>query len=253
MLRFGVILASSILMGCSTVPTTPNYLEKLDIASKDKAAIFIGEIHGTKETPELFYNMIEHQLRSHDKLAVGIELPEIAGRLDCGNLNGLDKDHYWIARPQDGRTSKSMANLVCKLKKLETNGLVEIVFFVGKNRPVNFEKLRAMKMIHALDKGTEKAFILVGNFHNERNEGSMVGQFIAAGYDVLTLTVSSPNTMAWVCTNQCGIQEFGSNFCKVDGQIPSLSLKIWGEVASDFRWDGCLNAPMLSASEPLNS
>ena len=81
--------------------------------------LYIGEIHGTKEIPELIHALVEFAIndQQQEKLAVILELPSTARDF---------KSYFWSGL--DGRSSVSMAALVSGLIKLEGEGYIELFF-----------------------------------------------------------------------------------------------------------------------------
>lgn len=89
----------------------------LPVLTQDRV-LFIGEVPGTQEFPELIADLAVNVVSAGQPLVVGLEVPF---------NERLDGDHwgpFWTRAPRfsDGRSSRSMAELVTSLADLRTAG-----------------------------------------------------------------------------------------------------------------------------------
>ncbi len=80
--------------------------------------LLIGEIHGTREFPELVAHLVTQVVSAGGSVVVGLEVPFNEP------LDGLDWGSFWTRdrRFADGRSSLAMAELVTTLAELRAEG-----------------------------------------------------------------------------------------------------------------------------------
>ena len=105
-----------------------------DVLGQDTGAIslpasgellVLGEVHGTKEIPAAFVELVDRMMERAKVVSVGLEMPADAGAAGCkheGSSRPLGA--FWTRRAQDGRSSQSMRKMVCSLKHRAAEGRV---------------------------------------------------------------------------------------------------------------------------------
>src|SRR5215470_19999405 len=123
-----VLWPSSMAFSQSEVhgPDAQKHATRADQPAKE--IILIGEVHGTKETPRLFSNLVTVAAREKDKrIGVGLELPISLQRLIDEAVRSQTKIDSFraqlVADPawqhiDDGRSSEAMLDLVCETLRL---------------------------------------------------------------------------------------------------------------------------------------
>lgn len=211
-------------------------------------ALVIGEIHGSREVPDLFLALVQDHIAKGKQPIVAVELPPSAGTLICPSLPTSNLPSFWRNAFQDGRTSIAMAELICALKTLAANGDLKLLFMDDENRPGSFDSDAAKRISMLLDGSSKQAFILTGNFHSRNAPESISGQLAKLGVDTTSVTVGAPKAALWVQMQgdaRGSEQSMTVNFCQAgpDSAIGFTQLE-------SRKWDYCLNFPEMTASPP---
>lgn len=97
-------------------------IQEIMIKIKDKKLVIFGEIHGTKEIPELLSEFFNEMVNEED-FNVCFEIPE-------DYKNNIRK--YFEEEPSDGKNSKEYFELIQNLRSLSKKHNREIgIFFVA--------------------------------------------------------------------------------------------------------------------------
>lgn len=121
--------------------------------------MFIGEVHGTVESPKLIRCLVERALpRAKEPVIVSLELPGMAR--DRGSL-------HWRA-VRDGRSSEAMWSLLEFLVEKEHQGSIRLHFQRGNPAPsdVDLDEYSGLALKELVKEGLVIAF--AGNFHSSR-------------------------------------------------------------------------------------
>jgi hypothetical protein len=83
---------------------------------KDIKIIILGEIHGTKQVPELFAKMVQSVADENSRTLVILEINQssqssIDRFVKSGDESVLQQDEFFYRKYQDGRSSKAMVKL----------------------------------------------------------------------------------------------------------------------------------------------
>ena len=211
-------------------------------------ALVLGELHGSREVPDLFLAMVQDYIAEGKQPIVAVELPPSAGMLDCPFVGADNLSPYWRNDYQDGRTSLAMAELICTLKPLAATGDLKLLFMDDEKRPGSFDSDAAKRIAMLLDGSAKHAFILTGNYHSRNAPESINGQLQSLGIKTTSVTVGAPKATLWVQMQgdaRGSEQAMTVNFCKSDpGSAVAFSL------LESPKWDYCLNMPEMTASPP---
>jgi hypothetical protein len=184
--------------------------------------ILIGEVHGTKETPLLFSNLVAVAAREKNKrIGVGLELPIVLQRLiDEAVKNNTRIDSFreqLLANPawqkiNDGRSSQAMLDLVCDTLKLAESRKVSLFFFDTQINDRN-ETMAQLIGQRVREQRYDVTFILTGNIHaNKASRHPRVTKIVPMGYRLeeqgfalYSYDVRYSEGEAWVCIPECGV------------------------------------------------
>lgn len=211
-------------------------------------ALVLGEIHGSREVPELFLVMVQDYVAEGKQPIVAVELPPSAGKLGCPFAHVDNMSLFWRNDYQDGRTSLAMAELICALRPLVATGDLKLLFMDDEKRPGSFDADAARRIAKLLEGTSKHAFILTGNFHSRNAPESISGQLQALGVKTTSVTVGAPKATLWVQMQgdvRGSEQPMTVNFCKTD-----LGSAVAFSPLESPKWDYCLNLPEMTASPP---
>ena len=193
----------------------------LDIPSLDADIVVFGEIHGNKETPEVFLAAICQYLESEDgEIRVALEFPseiQISLNAFLGSDGGSDAVQRFLSHPfwrrasQDGRSSIAMLNLIEALRKIgaSTRRLISVTAIDGKSiyRPIPYPDLSRDGVMAANITNLSRESIddvvlaLVGNAHAERSPRAETSFFTPAASliegELLTVLVLPESGDTW--------------------------------------------------------
>lgn len=214
-------------------------------AGQDPAVFIVGEVHGTKEVPEYFFELAEYMSSRHRGLAVGLEMPAEAVRSGC--TPAAAGSSFWT-HGRDGRSSEAMRSILCRLQALERAGRIRLFGFAGGPRAPAGDPY-TQPVADALS-GSGRALVLVGNVHARRAPGSLAQDLTDRGISVLSMTMSGTGS-AWACKREgCAAAPWSVDFCGVADNGPTFHTDRWTSPASSRLWDACLAFPSLTASPP---
>ena len=145
---------------------------------KMKKVILVGEIHGTKTTPELFGQIVSAVVDEKTKTLVILEInqtsqPSIDEFIKTGDEAALKKDPFFSRTYQDGRSSQAMVALLKKLVKLPNTTVLcmdpmdGILTMTGQQRDTGMANFINSKRI-----GYDHTLVLSGNIHSSTTIGT---------------------------------------------------------------------------------
>jgi hypothetical protein len=199
---------------------------KPDAQQTAKEIILIGELHGTKEAPRLFSNLVTVAAgEKNRRTGVGLELPILLQRLvDEAVKNNTKIDSFReqvLANPawqqiDDGRSSEAMLDLICDTLRLAESQKVSLFFFDTQN----IERDESMAQFigrRVREQGYDVTFILAGNIHaNKAPRHPRMTKIVPMGHrlEEQGFTVHSYDVRysageAWICSPDCGVRHLG--------------------------------------------
>jgi hypothetical protein len=146
---------------------------------EQKKLIVLGEIHGTKEVPDLFGKFISLVANKNKKILVALEITQSSQSAVNNFLKNRDEkelknDNFFSRKYQDGRSSEAMVDL---LKKLATFENITVLCMdpretinsqmTGQERDTIMAKFIANNI-----EQYEKTFVLAGNIHTSSAVGT---------------------------------------------------------------------------------
>ncbi|MCH1926783.1 hypothetical protein L9G74_18035 [Shewanella sp. C32] len=248
----GVAASTPLLsLACEPVPQlVMNTVQAKDIS-------LIGEYHGTKETPQAFYNLVCNVLEKapNKPLTVGFELTTVEGMAltDQASLdNWLAADDEWVA-PHDGRSSKAMYQLLQRMVQAkQTHPNLSIVLF---NVPTgDRDTFMANNIISAYH--GQKMLLLAGNFHTQlkqtdspdfANAPAPMGSYIFNQYPQQTASIvisyHGGTQWAWDFEEGKGVYSVGKSQLTKPHQARILNAAEAARTGYDMAWNiGEVNA-----------
>lgn len=179
-------------------------------------SVYLGEVHGTNQSPKLVECLVDATLASGVKpLVVSLELPSFARNTESLTWSGVD-----------GRTSKAMAELVEHLETLERAHRI-ILDFQVTGYEASDEVINREIGIHLKDLAAKSRVIaLGGNFHSQRRNVLQPSTHVRpagsyVGVAIKTVFVDSAGRgHAWFCSNTCG--KHATSNAVPDGHVGQL-------------------------------
>jgi hypothetical protein len=236
------------------------------------AAVLLGEMHGTNESPAFAADVVCLALQAGLPVTVGLEVPQeeearfaayLASLGTAGDRTTLLAGPFWRSTYQDGRRSQAMLSLVERLRHLRQSGAKVRVVLLDREGAAAQERDRTMAaQVKAALAGSPADFVvtLTGNVHNRVVRGTPwdkgyepMGFLLARnGAKVTALDVSHTGGSAWFCTSaqpsDCKVQTLRAR--AGPGESPAVSL---GGDAAPPEFHGTYNVGPLTASPPAAS
>lgn len=183
--------------------------------------LFFGEIHGTKESPEVFYNFVQHAVLGGKKVIVALEIPSTEQSLIDGYMHSHDSDEassrrsmlagrFWNSEKKlyDGRSSVAMLNLVVSLRKLAKDSGAN--FSVQCVDDKNDENIAARLREALALRPDWYVYMYSGNIHAMKKHAVFphihtIPSFFPKN-ETFTIDIRVNSGTAWTCfsSNECG-------------------------------------------------
>jgi hypothetical protein len=223
MFKVFVIIMVLISTGASAVTKLPcnDIPDGISQLFKSNNILLFGEMHGTKETPERFYDVVCNASQTGLKIKIGLEMPfsmtdELEKFSNFKSIKKLLKTEFWSSKQQSGRTSISMLTLLNSVNNLGLNNDNVSTFFFDHST-VKREQLMAQNIIEKIERDA-LMIILTGNIHSRITHGrpwdklaKNMGALIKEKHSTTTsIFMSYSGGNGWVCMPECGVHEFGS-------------------------------------------
>jgi hypothetical protein len=159
----------------------------IELIRKSKVVLF-GEIHGTSEFPDYFYNVSCSLSKQNIPLKIGVEIPissmdSVADYMnsDGGNVaeHKLLSTAHWSKAYQDGRTSVAMLRLLQNLRKLASENANVKVFVFDDESKSNRDYVMSQHVLLQLREDPNTIHLLLtGNIHSQTTQGVPQGRII---------------------------------------------------------------------------
>ncbi len=220
-LSLGLIL--SPYTGVSQESVCSASARSVEVPGGDADVVFFGEVHGNRESPEVFLAAVCRYLESEDgDVRVALELPtDVQKDLDRFMVSDGDSEAverlranlFW-QRPQvfqDGRSSAAMLDLVKALRQLgaSTRRLVSVTAFDGVVYPGHTRDAVMAANITSLSQeaNDDVVLVLTGDIHARRTPPAGMSDFIPAASlvegEILTILVLPESGDSWNCRATC--------------------------------------------------
>lgn len=236
-------------------------------SSPSSRFVLVGEVHGTRETPALFGELVCDAVSRGERVLVALEFPAQAapafatyfasdGGADAELL--LLSESGWLdqaGRFPDGRTSEAMLELVRRLRALrETGASLALATFQPQmtiDGPALYEGEMAANIGAAASAGDfTRILVLVGNIH------AMKAPWTSAGltYQPMAMHLPADETLSlfaalgdgevWNCSPECGVHASGG---WPGGDAQGVLI---GEAPMEG-YDGMISVGPVTASSPV--
>lgn len=221
-------------------------------AKSPRSIVLVGEIHGTREIPLLFANMVKVNVAAtKGRIGIGLELPAALQPIVDDAVrtpvprdvlrSRLLRDATWQSL-NDGRSSEAMVELVLDMAELARLPNVSLFFFDTQVNERNDTMARLISE-RVQQGGYELTLILTGNIHANKAPqfpphpqivpmGWKLGQ---RGFRVHSFNVRYGEGDAWICIPDCGIHHLEARTAITSSQSG---------------YDGTLYVGPISASPP---
>jgi hypothetical protein len=216
------INAAGAVPSCSPIPGADQIWSKAGVHW-----VFIGELHGSNETPAAFHDLVCDAIAQGKHVTVALERPSseqaaLDNILTAKDLAAAQKSLFqlpgWKQGGMDGRASQAMLRLLVSLRELHRlHSDLRAVAFDVPDTSVG-PGVREEAMAHALlslspTQPNDLVLILTGNLH--AMQASKRGYDLAAMYlprkEILSLEVTDRGGESWSesKTDGCGPQKGG--------------------------------------------
>lgn len=230
------------------------------------ATTVFGEIHGTREAPELFGDIVCNAAVGPRRVLVGLELPSSETGAVHAFLVGdhaLAGTEFWTQPFQSGRTSAAMLALLSELRRIiKSNPKVELFLFdIPHGADSRGRDARMADAILGKRASDRDAVVLLftGNLHARKARGvpwdpalePMAYHLVTRGLRLISLNMRNPKGTAWICksndASSCGPVKLG-------GEEPSpgaspRGIRLSGATSTDG-YDGVYIVSSVTASPP---
>lgn len=266
-----VMLAAGLLTHaypCLSQPSRFNTDAASEVAKRAQAGtlVVVGEIHGTKETPQFVGDIVE-ALPSDREWIVALELPrQLQPSLDRYLSSKVSRNEFaeqkeLKARSSFGMFTSSTMQLIDRLKIKIDSGSPGKVYFYDDLRAEPAKRDTAMaSYLLDLSKIHPRASIvaLTGNAHGDRgNKDSMASRLTSSNtFSVIVMATSGGEF--WGCSMREGQQACGaqrlpspSALCPADGRMALTTPDKQPKLEGRYSALACL--PSFTAAKPLQS
>jgi len=221
------LVATGLSMGANNQQAAAEAVELIRKAAADHRLILIGELHGTKQIPELLAELISVYSREGPVL-LGLEIPNSEQAAFARFLTSdgsasaqsiLLSGSFWqVADTQhDGRRSRDMVDLIKRVRDLRAKGLnIDILLYDNEPSQTSNSEVRdkamAGRIRDALATFPRGRFVvLAGNVHAMLERPSYapaemqtpMGAYLR-DLDPFAIDVSARDGEFWACMKQCG-------------------------------------------------
>ena len=222
--------------------------------------VVVGELHGTREIPEVFAHLVCGAGGTGRPVVVGLERNEVEQPMLDSYLasQGSETDRAALLNfdawqtGKDGRSSEGMLDLIEKLRRLKQSGRIAgVVAFQPNMRGSQAEREVAMaqRLMRASPSEATLVVALVGNVHAMKTKQTFgSNSFVPAAAHLprgstLTVDVRGNGGSAWNCSPECR-----AHYTPSRSPSTERSLVAAGEADERFDWILYLGAETTASS-----
>lgn len=227
--------------------------------------VVLGELHGTREMPQLVHELVRAYGAQGAPVHLGLELPAtenarlttyLASNGNAAARQALRTTSYWrtAGKPHDGRRNEDTLSLIEAVRVLRAQGRDVQVFGFDQELPPEMAgtgardaaMASALRAHHAILPSHGRLLVLTGNVHAMRTqpEGLPWPPMTALLLDLqpYAIRVDARSGEAWGCTQhrQCGARSLpaytGPSPLQKTGSDRSYDLQLWLPRFSVARW-----------------
>ncbi len=208
--NFLILSIAAALSGCEHLcPPLPGAEPLLQPGQ----VVLLGEIHGTRESPEFAGQIACNALKKELMVTIALELPQadqeqLDEYLDSDGSSEAKRKflglNFWSRDYQDGRASQSIFQLIESVRKLRKNKQRIDVVFLDVEGSGERDRIMADRLLEDVRSYPNNFFIaLTGNIHNIISEGSgRMGSHVVKELGkerVVSLKQNHSGGSAWLC------------------------------------------------------
>lgn len=235
-------------------------------AEPETRFVFVGETHGTAETPAAFAELV-CEASATRPVVVALELPEqLQPALDAWLVsdgsesarNRLIAPGWWDASRADGRSSRAMLDMLDRLRRLKAQGrdLTLRAYQPDQQRPDGFDQsyyeheMAGLLIQAAYARPEALVLALGGSLHARKSFSERHGFVFAAGHigakHIRSVRVGYQGGRTWACFGEapCGDSNLGPG--STDPALRGVKL----EPTDGGAYDGVLLVGPTTASPP---
>ncbi len=183
--------------------------------------LFVGEIHGTVQSPAVFLELIKEYVQAGQAIVIGLEIPRseepaINDFLEAGDARSekeMLSGKFWNPQIEsyDGRASQAMLDLLRGVRQLKSEHKSRRIYVIGFSSKSDEEAAAYIKSV--LDQFKDACFLsLSGNVHAmkqpfwlNKNLKPMPVYFPADETFTINIVPRSGNTWSCYALGKCGI------------------------------------------------
>ncbi|CAN5429383.1 hypothetical protein BH09PSE1_BH09PSE1_20770 [soil metagenome] len=231
--------------------------------------VFVGETHGTTETPAAFAELV-CEASATRPVVIAVEIPEtLQAELDAwmasdGGASARDRllgQAWWAVERADGRSSAAMLAMLERVRLLKAEGrdLTLRGYQPARQRPPGFDQsyyennMAGLLIEAAYARPDALVLALGGSLHARKTFSERHGFFFAAGHlgvrNIRSVRTAYQGGRTWACFGEsaCGDSDMGRG--DTDAALRGVVL---GPV-DDGAYDGLLAVGPTTASGPARS
>lgn len=191
--------------------------------------ILLGEIHGNRQSPAAFSDIICHAIKADLKVKVGFEFPERYTDAFDSFTREPDSDKalqdlmglsFWHSESQDGKRSAAMLELMQQIRRwrLDEGANISMFSFDSNGESEGVSRDEAMARHVEEQAGNRRVtLVLTGNYHSRTNPPQedddwtkRMGHYLAdSGLDVISVNAMIKGGSTWLCRGpnpeDCGV------------------------------------------------
>jgi len=227
--------------------------------------IFIGELHGTNESPRFVEGVVCSLLRQGKPVTLALEMSSdlqadldralVANDIEATRI--VEQMSYWGAAMQDGKRSVAYHHLLLETIRWKKGGddlaLLAVDAPSSSNASTRGEMIASKIRVAALDRPRATIIVFTGNLQARKTKGTpWNANFIPAAallgdLDLVSLNMTYRAGSAWNCGRDgCGVHTVSKIAPTGNATIPKIVLS-----PTDPNFDGEYYLGEVTASPPL--
>lgn len=243
----GLLLAAGLFCGsaCAGETAIDEAAKRIQINAGSHRLVVLGEMHGTREIPDLVEHLAE-DYSSEGPLLVALEVTRDEHAMLASYMDSLDdvlraemrKRAAWDVTPEknDGRRTEDVLDLISALRSMRAAGrdIAILPYDLAKDSYKDGEDRDRQMAMHlrrayeALPRG--RLLVLTGNVHAMlMKKGSSIEQKLQtpmasylADLDPYSVNISALAGSIWACASSCGEMQVRNGYIK-EGPMPGDS------------------------------
>ena len=264
-MRSAVLAMTLLCSAAIAAPARDETATQIMRHAGDARLIVLGELHGTREMPQLIQELVQAYVAQGTPLHLGLELPAtenarlatyLSSNGDAAARQAVRTTSYWrtAGKPHDGRRNEDTLSLIEAVRVLRAQGHDVQVFGFDQVLPAaqagtgarDAAMAEALRAHHATLPSDGRLLVLTGNVHAMRTQPEglpwppMTALLLAL--QPYAVRVDARSGEAWACAQhrQCGARSLvaytGPSPLQKTDTDRSYDLQIWVPRFSVARW-----------------